>query len=98
MTQILSKGKNKIIFYFCYMSIIKMFCIRFTKFPKPSKINVTVLAQAHIIIHHWRSLKALSKAHYLYFWSKASETGQGILHALPMFSNRTTGLLIIYLH
>jgi len=34
------------------MSIITMFCIYFTKSPKPSKINVIVLAQAHMIIHH----------------------------------------------
>lgn len=70
MTQILSKGKNKIIFYFYYMSIIKMSCIHFTKSPKPT---VTVLAQAHMIIHHCRSLKPLSEAHYLYFWSKAQD-------------------------
>lgn len=89
MTQVLSKGKNKIIFYFCYMSIIKMSCIHFTRSPKPyvSKMNVSVLAQAHLITHYCRSLKPLWKTHYLYFWSKVSETGQDILQPLPMFSN-----------
>lgn len=49
------------------------------------------MTQTHSIIYH-QILKLLSKAHY--FWSKAAETGQGILHVLPMFSHRATYLSV----